>query len=108
VTPMERLVAAIVKLEDLQTVAPPAPWGIKPTIAARTIYGDVRTENEYQIAQCSESLTADLIVTLHRTVDAQLRILRDAAVRVNNGHLPDLAIVESAVALADAILEEQS
>lgn len=72
-TPLERLQAAIEKLEALRAAASPGPWE-----------------------------------ALYRTIDAQLVILSDALVRVHNAHLIDLAIVESVVALADAILGADS
>lgn len=114
-TPVERLQAAIEKLE---------------TLSRQTGYYEAHgwlVENvtvgfEYDPREEQAPLTNDeLIVTLHRTIDAQLSILRDGIRRVHewtdpNGELgynPELdgdgsRAVPLHLALADAILGSDS
>jgi hypothetical protein len=130
---VERLEAAIVKLEQLNAESTPGPWqwwnleradrgwtGNGPTL--ETV---ARDDLDPECAKAGvivawghdawgldvEPADADLIVTLHRTIDAQLAILRTALVIVTPEpgflHSYDAgpgSQVGNALALADAIL----
>ena len=79
-TPVERVEAAILRLETLQADSTPGPWKKEESpcmngafdvlsVFGYVSYGDVGAlENETD---------ADLIATLHSTVDPMLAILRD-------------------------------
>ena len=100
-TPTERLQAAIEKLEALQAQTTQAPWSVVGGEVVRDA-GGLRTIQSLWVADIDPTVPdADLIVTLHRTIDAQLAILRDGRdVTTREG----IYLHESAVALADAIL----
>ena len=84
-TPEQRLQAAIEKLEALRGAGTPAPW--------TTTWGSATVPAADDLG----SGDADLIVTLHRTIDAQLAILY----RALNRNAPER---DAAEMLADAIL----
>jgi hypothetical protein len=97
VNAVERLEAAITKLEGLRGSKPESgdrEW----TQRGRTIFAFDGTP----VAKDVLSWDRDLIVTLHRTIDAQLAILR----HVRAHYSGDLGISTNrhVVALADAIL----
>lgn len=106
---VERLEAAIDKLERLK-VESTRVW-------AQTHQGLHAALDEHEIGLCFHDLSdadAELIVTLHRTIDAQLAILRDAEA-YGDGNGPGHSYESSAAAaavwalalpLADAILGE--
>ena len=105
-TPAERLQAAIEKLEHQKALSTTGPW------EAYTVPG-TRKEAEYVAIGIGDSearvvrfeggyFDADLIVTLHRTIDAQLAILR-AALKARTLALYS-PMTDPALALADAIL----
>ena len=117
--PVERLRAAIEKLEWLRDHSTPGPWAIDdndaaiftfgPTVAGGTIAyvnTDQRTGDRRPYGDAS------LIETLHRTIDAQLAILRSAVKFLGSvgHHTSSIAspFVDGALALADAILGEES
>lgn len=106
---VERLQAAIDKLEKLRADSTPGEWIYRGRgcIAAGE-YGDVVAPGRVDcMAYCNGSSStiegdnldadADLIVTLHRTIDAQLAILAYGATLT--GRIPD-----EITTLADAIL----
>lgn len=124
-TPVERLQAAIVKLEALKDAAPSGPWTWNEKFGADDDYGLALTNGEateiigaYNHHCCAfrddpyvADGAADLIVTLHRTIDAQLAILRfginrqravDWTSRLAGDKHVEAASLE--LALADAIL----
>ena len=89
---VEKLKAAIEKLETLKAETTPGPWTTDswfPGVAFEydsywnlagpeyTATSGVYLDGEPSIP--IQAATADLIVTLHRTIDAQLAILRNAA-----------------------------
>jgi hypothetical protein len=98
---VEKLEAAITKLETLKADAKPGPWTIAPP---HNIDVDWRCIDSHGGVCLADATVADaeLIVTLHRTIDAQLAILRAALAiervwPIENGGA-------NVVALADAIL----
>lgn len=104
---VERLQAAIDKLERLRAEATPNPWH-----ASGRYIGHREADGKsirYHL-RAGES-DADLIVTLHRTINAQLAILRagikNESVRRSSTLWSGL-LDESACALADAILGSDS
>lgn len=107
---VERLQAAIEKLERLRKDAfgqGEHGWWVEEQQANPAFEAEVRAEGVPDgfhdgIAMVQDMPDAQLIVTLHRTIDAQLDILRRA--------VDGWAGVEAqdALALADAILGDQS
>lgn len=100
-TPLERLQTAIDKLEQLKAESTPGGWDILDGGDRFIAWHDTAesTGFEYIVAEPVEfecEADADLIVTLHRTIDAQLSVLALGAVMV--GPIPD-----NILALADAI-----
>jgi hypothetical protein len=81
VTQVERIAAAIEKLEALRFGASgtdvTVPWFIRPLLNRQTL---ALAEESYgaRIALHVLPEDAELIVTLHRTIDAQLDLLRTA------------------------------
>ena len=111
-SPVERLQAAIEKLEQLRTASPVGPWeadgssdrsrqhGYDTEIRA-TALGDGLFDG---IAIVFDSDDAELIVTLHRTIDAQLAILRAAVAEIEENRWMVVEAAYEVLALADAIL----
>lgn len=104
-TPLERIQTAIDKLEQLKADSTPGPWLSSTSGFGSWIEAPV---NEGFVAGGTGQNT-DLIVTLQRTIDAQLNILRGALTD------PELLLygeahgsASHALALADAILEAAS
>lgn len=131
--PVERLQAAIEKLERLKGASTPGPWDaeIDPdegTLelnggSARTVWQNgigtragswrstdriIDRDDLWENTDIERAgADADLIVTLHRTIDAQLAILREALFQLEGS--PDLAgfignELTLFMRLADAIL----
>lgn len=98
--------AAIAKLTELRNETTPAPW----TVEEMPETGECRIIREFEhFGSHIESVTgggslrldADLIVTLHRTIDAQLEVLRIGMPHsFSNGFSP---LFEPALTLARAI-----
>ena len=104
-TVVERLEAAIAKLEQLTAEGTPGPWvGRTNILGIRRLMdseGGVLAEMFDATDHGDESFeNTDLIVTLHRTIDAQLAILRFAVDGLYD--LPEFLM------LADAILGDNS
>lgn len=101
-TPIERLQAAIEKLERLRDAAPPAPWEVYPYWGMAVLHADLNPEKStgYEVLRAHTSSAADLASTLSRTIDAQLSILRFAVDGLYD--LPEFLM------LADAILGSDS
>ena len=102
---VERIGAAIERLEALKAETTPGPWLL--TVARQNthaIYG--RSPGQEVVGSTPRhgglwnATDGDLIVTLHRTIDAQLAILRAAS----GGSRPPRLIL----AIADAILGSES
>ena len=108
-TPVERLQAAIDKLEQVREHTVPGPWRVEPhddTYAAiRAGVSYVTSGANFREEPDLYSREAELIVTLHRTIDAQLAILRDvlAGEKIER-HWDTLVYTINTLALADAIL----
>jgi hypothetical protein len=96
---VERLEAAITKLETLKGSSSPGVWA---TGDDGDIYIDRESIGHFRWFANTWNPDADLIVTLHRTIDAQLAILRHVRAHFSG----DLGISTNrhVVALADAIL----
>lgn len=93
---LEEIQAAIEKLLSLRDHAEDGPWMFLECDAGSErgdlLMGDSRDPVDAYpvISQDIHSADADLIVTLHRTLDAQLEILHDAAANYwATGHAPD-------------------
>ena len=104
-TAVERLEAAIAKLEQLKAEGTPGPWvGRTNILGIRRLMdseGGVLAEMFDATDHGDESFeNTDLIVALHRTIDAQLAILRFAVDGLYD--LPEFLM------LADAILGDNS
>ena len=124
-TPVQRLQAAIEKLEALKAEISPGAWtlfgsstfgyGIERGYDADDPSAGTIVVARYEVADAE----AELIITLHRTIDAQLEVLRSAADFLTNAERewpapiwdrhPELrdrleGLLRFEVALADAIL----
>jgi hypothetical protein len=77
-TPVEKLEAAITKLEELKRDGHPGPWHGNVTIRGvlRVQSGLAVVAEVLNTTEDEDEIDLDLIVTLHRTIDAQLAILR--------------------------------
>jgi hypothetical protein len=121
VTPLERLTAAIEKLERLKAESTgPNLWLVDPDNPSIVLHPDKAGESwdgkviadtgTDELGLPVTPADARLIVTLHRTIDAQLTILRHAAARaqskIAHGARPDPTWSHEfdALALADAVL----
>lgn len=112
-TPVERLHAAIDKLEALRTASGTEPWTWG---TGRDLGASVRSEqfgyrfSTGYVGNRSSRNDAELIVTLHRTIDAQLAILRSELDFVARCGWPTQPFPErlAVLALADAILGSES
>jgi hypothetical protein len=100
---IEEIEAAIVKLTELHHAAPAGPWGYTDDGDGYSIQGSDDYGHEFcnSFTWSDNSYASDLIVTLHRTIDAQLAILRHVAMHYSG----DLGIGTNrhVIALAHAI-----
>ena len=110
-TPAERLRAAIADLEQQRYRAKPGRWTISNGAVMHS--GGIGL-NPVLLRQPNSQADAELIVTLHRTIDAQLTILRHelarAEAKIAGGGVEHVvwSHTRDALALADAILGETS
>ena len=109
-TVVERLEAAIAKLEQLKAEGTSSPWvGRTNILGIRRLMdseGGVLAEMFDATDHGDESFeNTDLIVTLHRTIDAQIAVLRVGSefALITSNRWTDIS-----VALADAILGDNS
>ncbi len=119
-TPVERLQAAIEKLESMRAACTPGDWDFEsmPETGESRIYSgadgfafmSATTVTFFPVPGGMKPNDAELIVTLHRTIDAQISILRAvlarAEVKIAGGGV-ERAVwsnARDALALADAIL----
>lgn len=108
---VERLQAAIDKLETLRGAGvSPLPWNTY-SLDWRMLVAGRSDSDEALILADARAATRDdfeLIVTLHRTIDAQLAILRDTLTRygdkITEPRWIPIGSAAAALALADAIL----
>lgn len=125
--PVGRLNAAIEKLETLKAESTPGPWHHWPEAGAVEIYSSWRDPEDRPSSETvivssvrprlgwghdiyePDEPNAELIVVLHRTVDAQLAILRAAQLEHTDAMTPiEKPYWDAALALADAILGSDS
>lgn len=112
-TAVETIQAAIEKLEALKAESTPGPWHDWEDDLTNEVDVWHDQEQRSHIANCGVAgmprveADADLIVTLHRTIDAQLAILRHAIENQEIAH-GWVTVDNDAVVLAESILGEQS
>lgn len=99
-TAAETIEQAIARLEEKRAAAMAGPW-VQGAFA-----GEFCGPNDFEVVFSDED--ADLIVTLHRTIDAQLAILRAGLAAHSPGDDTTEEIEEHALALGLAILGEES
>jgi len=113
---VERLQAAIEKLEALKA-ASTQPTDGNAWIQGRLTHryegvGDVYTGPNENTPGSADIVTyiqpedAELIVTLHRTIDAQIRVLEEGKREWYRSSTYPTDVAHAAIALADAILGE--
>lgn len=107
-TPTERLQAAIDKLEqhtgETWYFASPSDAGL---LSRQGWIDAINPAGEREVLGLVGPGDAELIVTLHRTIDAQLSLLRhakDVAAHLRPLSYHELAFIDDALNLADAIL----
>jgi hypothetical protein len=99
---VERLEAAIGKLETLKAESTPGRWDVdRVGFGVRAFFDNEFNGNTLICEVRHGKPDADLIVTLHRTIDAQLAILRSGR---NITSRESEYTFDLALALADAIL----
>ncbi len=107
-TPLARLQAAIQKLEQLKAESTPGRWG--SSLDSSIVWATEEKHSIWIFESLSKGQNADLIVTLHRTLDAQLAWLRDQHRRMLIEEFRDSIPLyyRYVLALADAILGSES
>lgn len=114
---VERLQAAIERLERLKARSAPGWWEVDTNAPFSLDLVGIFSEggSGYAVLFDRDAQprreTAHLIVTLHRTIDVQLAILREALENVEeteDGAIRASALGMSAIGLAEAILGDQS
>ena len=110
-TAVERLEAAIAKLEQLKAFSTPGEW-YRAGFPEPSVWAGTGLSTDLLVVDDARFLhDADLIVTLHRTIDAQIWLLRLTSAYLGAGMTgPDSsdAFAALGVALADAILGDNS
>lgn len=117
-TPVERLQAAIDRLESMREEAPPGPWEHWPSQSSGRLYSGLDLDHPIsaeEVLNAHSKHSTQLVEVLHRTIDAQLKILRNT-VRLYGEFVALgkesvwLEAIERAgdLALADAILGSDS
>lgn len=112
---VERVEAAIAKLEDLRGAAAPGVWvAWREGLPGRERFGvETGAEGADVVWRAARAADAELVEVLHRTIDAQLAILRDNLTRygdkLEDGWLPTIGgPLANVLALVDAILGDAS
>lgn len=107
-TAVERLQAAIEKLESMREEAPPGPWEHWPSQSSRRLYSGLDLDHPIsaeEVLRADSKYSTQLIEVLHRTIDAQLLMLRTVLDAANiERNWDTLVYTEATLALADAIL----
>lgn len=113
-TPVERLQAAIEKLEQQRAATDPVrsdsewvvDYEVGETMRFITVLDSHNGGHDGSIvaADVTSKARAQLIVTLHRTIDAQLAILRAAVAELEENRWMVVEAAHEVLALADAIL----
>jgi hypothetical protein len=108
VNAVERLEAAIAKLEVLREAARGGPWSAwhsESPDGNSAVEAPTHDEDNPWLVVAGEAPDVDLIVTLHRTIEPQLAILRTAAASHHEWRIDSaLGAHVDAYAIADAIL----
>ena len=102
-----RISAAIEKLERLKAESTPGPWTYRERVLGlpnTTISAGDGVHVGYATPMHATAANAHLIVTLHRTIDAQLELLRLAQKYGELDAGSGSRFIAGAVKLADAIL----
>lgn len=113
-TPVEKLEAAIAKLEkqraDSNDDSRQARWNVAGTFRnSSEILSSYSGEDDGEvIASGVYTPDAHLMVTLHRTIDAQLALLKLSVTYIDGWLKGGLELGREVVALADAILGDPS
>ena len=89
-TPAQRIEAAIVRLEELKRISTPGNWQILDNGDRFIAWHDNQqsTGFDYILSEpvdFERSADADLIITLHSTIDAQIGILSEALYQLTEG-----------------------
>lgn len=101
---VERLEAAIVKLEALKTESTGETWfAHAETITTPLHDPEVGSINAW-VTESEKQADTDLIVTLHRTIAAHLGVLREGQREAYRCGAFPTDVLKAALALADAIL----
>lgn len=108
-TPTERLQAAIDKLEQLRTGSTQGEWWATHGRLSPDIFAGTGSSDDVLVVSDGHlDADAELIVTLHRTIDAQLSLLRHAEKFLASvgHHTSNIAgpFIDDALNLADAII----
>src|SRR5690606_23712874 len=116
VTELERLQTAITRLEQLRDDSTPGPW-VKRYFLGMDVWPVIISDGIGEVTDSvqggfPQEADAELVVSLHRTIDAQLGIRRSALARVpplEPGAIVSFDVspgsrIGQALALADAIL----
>lgn len=74
----ETIQAAIDKLTRLRDEANVAPWSLYFRSGKNAAHGGIDSPSGYVSSPSLKAGNADLIITLHATIDAQLAILQDS------------------------------
>lgn len=111
-TPLEELQAAHDHLLALRTQASPGPWtGGEWNDAPGWDHTQVVSSGDMgDVTDYIDTLDVQLIVTLHRTIDAQLHLLREA-IDYHKSYVPEwqgVSLTEGELILARAINGEAS
>ena len=106
---VERIEAAIERLEARRDASTRGRWEFSLDPFSESVAYVIGSSEAYELASDLIEEDADLIVTLHRTIDAQLAILREAHRFATHRYaalftFPYIPSDWNAVALADAIL----
>jgi len=113
-TPVEKLEAAIEKLDEERNAATNGEWVLQHMFGIQDLSTVVGAGGELIVETLSPESwypaeNAQLVVTLHRTIDAQLEILQEVLAAASIEQFwPTLIYTRTALALADAILGEDA
>jgi len=104
---VEEIQAAITKLTDLRTLAVSQPLSVYERDSLLVVVGEAEDDDApilFDVSRAGGSADAHMIVTLYRTIDAQLAILREVVTASTiEQNWVTLVYTETALALARAI-----
>lgn len=106
----ETIQAAIGKLEQLRDTAPVGQWSARPykIVEVAAVVSASAGDEDFFVADFVDESTADLIVTLHRTIDAQLVLLNETLEAIVEYPLNPDRLYRWEIDLARAILGVES